>query len=416
LDFVQKIYTEKLGLKGAPEVTNPQFRAIAKDNLAEVKAMKVRARMGQPFEERCTTVSQAAQKDGLIIPPTFDSTRYAHLTGVRVELRTSKALNARNTEQMASGGTNDQGSDVPMALLVAEIGQEHSHRLVLAPEPLGPRHMFLVPRRFSKISKQATETLEVLHRVTGGEEDLGLDDFHAGAEVLIQNKERGVCFWLGLSSPAGILPVETHLQVLPDGLSSDDANGLPYPAKLQIMRMLKDGKKTLPMLDGMAHALEFPPGDIEYNTSVADLAQSLNHAYELARNRPGLKELASAPGHGMMVAFSYNWMLVLPLRAPKQGSVFEKAAYFRMPPPPACALLGVVICPSVEKQWPETAWGASPISQGKSEALVESRAEVFCIPENSAEYEKADAEVMVRWNVLEKDPLAPLKLWGGSPS
>lgn len=424
LDFVQKIYTEKLGLKAAPEVTNPMFRNIAKDNLAEVKAQKHRARVGVPFEEKCATAFQAGKKNGFIQPPTFDTVTSSHTDGVRVELRTSKALSARIKAPGSEGETgeaeassNDQGSDLPAPLLVAEVGQEHSHRLILAPNPLGPRHMLMVPRRFSRMTKQSSENVEVLSRFAGGEEDLGLDDFHAAAEVLLQKKDRSVAFWLGTSKLTLGQPVDTHLQVLPDGFESEDLNGLPYPSKLQMTRVLKEGMASVPMLEGASifHALEIPPGDPDL-ANPSELAQSLNVAYETARARPGIKELTSTPGSGVMVAFAYNWLVLVPLRAPKQGSGFEEAAYAQMPPPPACALLGVVICPSVEKQWPETAWGDSVLpdaSGGKSErALVESRAEVLCIPEETAEYKKAEKEVMVRWNVLEKDPLAPLKLWG----
>ncbi|CAE8650473.1 unnamed protein product, partial [Polarella glacialis] len=102
-------------------------------------------------------------------------------------------------------------------------------------------------------------------------------------------------------------------------------------------------------------------------------------------------------GASRSLAFTTSWLLVVPL-APPDVSSPRHEAWLNFPPPPPCALCGVVICPPVEKSFPETAAGA-PIQDGQ---LVSSRAVQEGIPGGSDEYEIAIREVRISSQILEK--------------
>merc|ERR1712098_20016 len=106
------------------------------------------------------------------------------------------------------------------------------------------------------------------------------------------------------------------------------------------------------------------------------------------------------------VAFTTSWLLFLPLDPPPQGSARHEA-WRKMPPPPPCALCGLVVCPAVPKDFPETAGlqsSASVATEAKTVALVSTRAAEEGIREGSAEYEAALREVRIASQILGQPP------------
>merc|ERR1719414_2299710 len=107
-----------------------------------------------------------------------------------------------------------------------------------------------------------------------------------------------------------------------------------------------------------------------------------------------------------MLAFTARWLLLLPLRGPKAGSSFEEAAWLKMPPPPPCALLGVVITPFMEPSWPEIVQPDAP-----NAALASCRAELEGIPEDAAEYAEALTDVRICVSKAQAAPMDLIKYW-----
>mmetsp|Transcript_65845 Transcript_65845/g.132263 ORF Transcript_65845/g.132263 Transcript_65845/m.132263 type:complete len:497 (+) Transcript_65845:95-1585(+) len=410
-DFVQQIYTEKFKLTSPPMVTDEKFRKIAKDNMAEVQAQKQRLKTGPGFAERLEQCYGEARQAAVLLPPEEPEERCTVTTaGVTVELWFSKSLAEQRaarlakSEEDAKSEEEVKGEEVTLKCCAAEIGQEKSHYCLLHPRPLGKKHVALVPRR---LSKQGEETLEVLHRATDGgqqkEEGLGKDDFMAAATVLLSGAPgAAVGFWTGLTGRSGshLDPVDTHLQVLPDGLQPDEP---AFPTALLAERLLKAKAAEFGPLRGFRHALLPVLGETQGQVSATELGAALQGAFEEASVE--LRKQAGA-GAGVMLAFTPKWLLLLPLRCPSPDKGFEEAVWRKMPPPPPCALLGVVISPIMEKSWPEVA------QPDRSEAsLVSNRAQLEGIPESAEEFAAAVTDVRVCVAAAKAAPLEMLKYW-----
>mmetsp|Transcript_46955 Transcript_46955/g.125705 ORF Transcript_46955/g.125705 Transcript_46955/m.125705 type:complete len:491 (-) Transcript_46955:7-1479(-) len=404
-DFVQQVYTEKFKLTSPPMVTDEKFRKIAKDNMTEVQAQKQRLKSGPGFAERLEHCYSEARQAAVLLPPEEPEEKCMVTTGgVTVELWFCKSLSEQRAASPAkSAGEDAKGEEVTLRCSAAEIGQERSHYCLLHPRPLARKHVALVPRR---LSKPGEETLEVLRRATDGgeekQEGLGKDDFLAAATVL-QSGTRGaaVGFWTGLTQKSGshLDTVDTHLQVLPDGLQKDTEPA--FPTALFAERLLQANAAEFGLLRGSCHALRPVLGDAPAST--ADLAAALQGAFE--ESAVELRKQVEG-GAGMMLAFTPTWLLLVPLRRPSEDGGFEEAVWRKMPPPPPCALLGVVISPIIEPSWPEVAQPDRP-----GAALVANRAQLEGIPESAEEFAAAVTDVRICVSAARAAPLQMLKHW-----
>jgi len=117
---------------------------------------------------------------------------------------------------------------------------------------------------------------------------------------------------------------------------------------------------------------------------------------------------------GVMVAFTPFWLLLVPLAGPKR-SPLSQAAWQRMPPPPPCALLGRVVCPTVLPSWPETA--GLGVNDDDTGPLVSNRALREGIPvavdgvaiSHTAEENLADIRICVA--KLYAAPMEAVRYW-----
>jgi len=221
-----------------------------------------------------------------------------------------------------------------------------------------------------------------------------------------------LCVWLALAGDGGahLHPLDSHLHVFPAGLgdAGAGAGSLPFPAALQVERVLDDGGEQLPFLAeaGIEHKLV----RIDYKDGGPEkLGAALRSAYTTAQGK-------KASVGSKWVAFTSRWLLYA-AQSPAPEGPFEKAVWQKMPPPPPIALAGVVLCPSVEREWPEVAAAQRTGAAGKSadkgsaQQLVLSRAEVEDILEGSDDFTAARQEVRVCRAVLEAKPLEVVKLW-----
>jgi len=202
--------------------------------------------------------------------------------------------------------------------------------------------------------------------------------------------------------------VDTHIQVLPDGLQGPDAEPA-FPTALYAERLLQAQVEDFGLLRGFRHALR--PVVIASQgskDSTSALGKSLVRAFEGA-----VKDLQAEieGGVGVMMAFTSKWLLLLPLRHPSENKGFEEAAWQRMPPPPPCALLGVVISPIMERSWPEVAQPDRPDA-----TLVSNRAQLEGIPEDAQEFPAAVTDVRICVSVARSAPLGMLTYWAFSAS
>lgn len=234
-------------------------------------------------------------------------------------------------------------------------------------------------------------------------EDLSLQDFLAAAEVLLSLG--GVATWMGLRGATEYRhPLDTHLQVMPFPLhSAGPASPLRYPLELHLERVLRDGGKSLPVFP-FQHELtqisvvlqEGVDRAFPLHSTTLELANALQFSYQGARSRSKSPSCA--------IAFTPTWMLCVPIATPDVDTPLHEV-WLSLPPPPPCALVGVVLCPELAPEFPETAQPGAPPSK-----LVSNRAIEEGIPEGFPEYERACREVRISTKLLEK-PAEILATW-----
>lgn len=296
-------------------------------------------------------------------------------------------------------------------------GRLQSHSVLLHPRPTTRRQMVLVPKHLilEREAAEAEPAAMLVAPSTFGsdpDEDLGLQAFTAAMEVL--KDVGGAAVWMGLRGvPEHRDIMDTHLQVLPFPIveeSNGEESMLRFPLELYIDRM---------RLYGMMLCFPFHHTlvdlDVDEEASSSDAARIALHAYEAAR--------AERDAQGVMLAFTLNWLLLVPLRLPDpEHPRFE--AWLRLPPPPPCALCGLVICPELRPDFPETAVpsGAGfqvmepdpPVEDGGSAPVlprrVSNRAEEEGIPEEAAEYAVAAREVRIDTRIM-GEPISLLAHW-----
>lgn len=195
------------------------------------------------------------------------------------------------------------------------------------------------------------------------------------------------------------MPEAQRREVLPFPLhSAAESSPLRYPLELHIERALREGEPTLKAFP-FRHVL-FPISAAEGTSrGVPELAQAALCAYEAARKRAGVVGSLS-------LAFTPSWLLLAAIEPPEPDSARHEA-WLAMPPPPPCALCGVVLCQPIAREFPETA-GLQACLEGTQ--LVSTRAAEEGIPEGSPEYEAASREVRIAHRILDK-PADIIGVW-----
>jgi hypothetical protein len=406
-EFVQKVCIEKFGMKNPPTVTDPMFKAIAGDNFKMVKVAQHRLKHGPNFAERCDTRHAEASAAGLLHPLEWQ-TKTAVKLGVPLEVWTSPDISAKY-EAMQKEYGNGEVAHLDERLQIGPVGQDLSHQCILHHEPIVPKHMALVPQRLVKKpvppegDDEAAKALEGVVEVppmpykTEPDEDLGIEDFIAAAEVLAS--VGGVAVWMGIDKGATEYrhPLDTHLTVLPFPVrGGHSASPLRHPLELHAELALKENQTELKIYP-FQH--KFLPINVEgEKPKPSDVGKEMLAAYEKAKQ----------DSSSCMLAFTSTWLLLVPISPPTEASGFKHELWLKMPPPPPYALIGVVICPTVEKEWPEI---AGLESAGKQ--LIANRADIEGIPKDSSTYAEAERQVRIVASLTDK-PVEVLSLWATS--
>lgn len=228
------------------------------------------------------------------------------------------------------------------------------------------------------------------------DEDLGEADFLAAMEVM--SSVGGVTCWMGLRGGSEYRnPLDTHLQVLPFPVHHQGEDSpLRYPLELTCDRALREGEKTLKVFP-FQHSFTALAAEGE-RKSASDLAKVALKAFEEIRGKSG-------QGSSFALAFTTGWLCMMPLEPPESGSARHEA-WLQMPPPPPCALIGIVVCPLVGQTFPETAM----LSQAEGAQLVSTRAEEEGILEGSPEFDAANRQVRINTKIT-NFPLEIMSVW-----
>lgn len=241
---------------------------------------------------------------------------------------------------------------------------------------------------------------------SNADEDLGEADFVAAMEVM--SSIGGVATWMGMRGGSEFRdPLDTHLQVLPFPVHHNGEDSpLRYPLELHCERALKDGAKQLPVFDGMKHAF-MAVGDPTERKPAAELAKLALKAYEQVR-----KEFFPVAGDrdSFSLVFTTTWLAIMPIEPPQLESARHEA-WLKMPPPPPCALCGIVVCPQISESFPETV----KLPQVDGASLVSTKAEEEGIPEGSPEFDAANRDVRIATKIMEL-PLGIIGVWASSAS
>lgn len=427
-EFVQKVCIEKFGMKNPPSVTSDIFKQIASDNFKQVKQQLHRQRKGPSFRERCDVAQARAEEAGLVAGAVLgDRTTTVH-GGVSLEVWSAAGLEEERAASRASA-VEGRATVVDARLVVGPVGQEQSHSCVLHPRPMVRRQMAVVSRHCAVAkaeepappaceepaeasaepvlvsdAPEAPTLLEVKANPFGrtddgqDEKDLSRADVDAAMEVLCSLG--GVAVWMGLGSRYEYREaIDTHLSVLPMPVfaSGDGGSPLRFPMELACDRAIQDEARQLRVYSTFKHSFA-PLTEEGASQTPHDLAKKAIAVYDAARGE------TKALGSACAVAFTAAWIIVVPLRLPELGSV-EHEIWLKMPPPPPCALIGVVICPTVQKDWPEAAG-----LEASDAAVVSSRAELEGIPPDSAEFAEAEREVRITAAVTQR-PAEVIGLW-----
>jgi len=232
------------------------------------------------------------------------------------------------------------------------------------------------------------------------EEDLSALDFAAAAEML--TNVGGIATWSGIRGGSEYRnPLDTHIQILPFPVhSAGDNSPLRFPLELYIDRAIREGSKAqdeplVGIFQFQHHLIPLPEAN-----SKAELSKAMADAYEDAREN----YRGTARGEGVLLAFTTAWLLVVPVMPPDVSSAAHEA-WLRLPPPPPCALCGVLVCGPLEPDFPETA------GQNMEDLpLVTTRADQEAIPEGTPEWEAASREVRIATRILDC-PAEYLGIW-----
>lgn len=420
-EFVQKVCIDKFGIRDPPSMSDPMFRQIAADNLKQVRLQLYREQNGPPFAERCEAACIRAHSAGLVKPKQFDERRRVVASGASLEVWVSSTLEAERVALREAYG-DGQPACIDSGLKVASVGQDLSHMVAIHPDPLSWKQLVLVPERLVREHRQTAGTSgplaesddaalavpmqEVRPRLLRNDivEDLSLVDFIATMEALISIG--GIATWSGLRGGSEYRhPLDTHIQVLPFPLHSQGEDcPLRYPLELTCEAALREGLDVLKVFP-FKHAfygIAAPEGTPEERKKTPKvLGQAALDVYEAAKLKLSSREHSSA------IAFTTTWLVFMPLVPPEPGTSLHEA-WLRMPPPPPCALCGVVVAPAVSRAFPETA-GLLALG-GK---LVTTRAEQEGIPEGTPEFEAASREVQIASAILDQ-PAKIIGVWAAA--
>lgn len=400
-EFIQQVCLDKFGIPPPPAVTDAMFKHIAADNMKQVKLQQHRELNGAPFGERCEAAHKRTLAGNLISPPIWAEEKQVVIQGASMEVWVSSTL-AAEREKLREDFGNGQSVQIDAGLAVTEVGYEKSHSVLLHPRPLVAKHLVLAPRRFLKEIPAPAEGGQALLEVPPStfrsvpEEDLGEADFMAAMEVM--SSIGGVATWMGLRGGSEYRdPLDTHLQVLPFPVHhKGEDSPLRYPLELHAERALKDGTKALQVFPFL-HSFTMV-GDPNERKPVAELAKDALRVYEKAR-----KEFSGASSFSL--AFTTTWVAVMPLEPPDVESARHEA-WLQMPPPPPCALCGIVVCPTVLQVFPETV----KLPQAEGAQLVSTRAEEEGIPEGSPEFDGANRQVRIATRIMDL-PIEIMAVW-----
>lgn len=316
-----------------------------------------------------------------------------------MEVWASSTLGAERARLQEDFG-NGEAMQIDAGLAVTTMGPEQSHSVLLHPRPLVAKHLVLAPRRFVKevAGSSGQALLEVPPSTfrNSVEEDLGEADFLAAMEVM--NSIGGVACWMGLRGGSEYRsPMDSHLQVLPFPVHHrGEDSPLRYPLELTYDKAVRDGAQSLKAFP-FQHSFAVLP-DANERKSTEELAKKALSLYEQFRSKPNQRECFA-------LAFTTSWICLMPLEVPEPGSARHEA-WLQMPPPPPCALCGIVVCPTVAEAYPETA----KLPQAEGAPLVSSRAAEEGIAEGSPEYETAIRQVRINTRICDM-PLEILGVW-----
>lgn len=400
-EFIQHVIVEKFGLPPPPDVTHSMFKDIARDNMKQVKLQQHQEIHGAPFGERCATANKRALAAGLFSPPVWAEQKLVVVEGATMEVWISDTLNAERAKLREDFG-NGESSQVDARLLVTSAGPEQSHSVLLHPRPFVTKHLVLPPRRLLKDIVGESGSAEFLEVPPSSfrsnvDEDLGLADFAAAMEVM--SSIGGLACWMGLRRGSEYRdPLDTHLHVLPFPVHHHGEDSpLRYPLELHCERALKDGAKTLKAFP-FQHSFA-PLADPAERKGPDELAKLALKVYEQVKGKPSKADACA-------VAFTSSWLIYMPLEPPELDSARHEA-WLQMPPPPPCALCGIVACPRVAEGYPETV----RLPQAAGSQLVSTRAEEEGIPEDSPEFDAANRMVRIATKIMEL-PLEIMGVWG----
>lgn len=400
VEFIQEVCLEKFGIQPPPVVTDAIFKDIAKDNMKQVKLQQHREANGLPFADRCEAVHKKAHAAGLFSPCVWAAEKRVVAQGASMEVWVSSTLAAERAKLREDFG-NGQPVQVDAGLSVTTVGPEQSHLVLLHPRPLVGKHLVLPPRRF--VTEVAGPEEQALLEVPPSafrstpDEDLGEADFMAAMEVM--SSVGGVTCWMGFRGGSEYRdPLDTHLQVLPFPVHHHGEDSpLRYPLELHYERVLKDGDKTVKAFPFKNCFTSLGDGSGTHKAA-ADLAKDALKAYELMRGKPSNND-------GVMLAFTATWLALVPIETPEPDSARHEA-WLQMPPPPPCALSGIVVCPTVAEVFPETA----KLPQAEGAPLVSTRAQEEGILEGSPEFDAANRQVRIATGIMDR-PLEIIGVW-----
>lgn len=396
-EFIQQVCLEKFGIPAPPAVTDAMFKDIAKDNMKQVKLQQHRELNGPPFAERCEADYKRVLGAGLFSPPIWAEEKRFVVQGAAMEVWTSSTLGAERAKLREDFG-NGESVKIDTGFLVTSVGPEKSHSVFLHPRPLVAKHLLLPPRRFVKMT-EGESVCEVPPSTFRGnpEEDLDEADFIAAMEVM--SSIGGVACWMGLRAGSEYRdPLDTHLQVLPFPVHHQGEDSpLRYPLELACERALKDGDKVLKVFP-FAHSFATLVDASGERKTAEELGKKALSVFEQVRGKPGKND-------SFALAFTTTWLCLMPLDPPEIDSARHEA-WLQMPPPPPCALCGIVVCPTVAEAFPETA----KLAQAEGAQLVSTRAVEEGIQEGCPEFDAANRQVRINTRITGL-PLAVLGVW-----
>lgn len=165
---------------------------------------------------------------------------------------------------------------------------------------------------------------------------------------------------------------------------------------------MQEGSKRIELFP-FVHVLEATGLQPSPRPTPKDFAAALISAYKSARLALALEDGKET---SFAMAFTATWLLLVPLLPPDASSARHEA-WLAMPPPPPCSLCGVVLCPTVQSEYPETMGEASAVQR----LLISNRAIEEGIPESAGEaFNVAEREVRLASRLLES-PVELLAEW-----